>query len=258
MLLIKTHVTVYRYVYRIVRHVQKPRLVVFFRLIKRLNSLLGKRFCGESAGTPVFFKSGNGKGRNRCAILPVTEVFFAEICCKPSRRATCYIGLETEMHGVFSRSVNSAEMSFAAMDGVIAGSAQILHKRAAYKCIVYARHHTDAVVVPFGRCGDIRFLVSRAVAVKSPVGDFVASGVSSGDKTAPRRRANGTRISRCKLHAACRKPFHIRSQILTIVGCDAVGKRHRSILPTHIIYHEQKDIGSFVLSRRVQGASSQR
>ena len=75
--LVEAHVFVQRDMDGIVGHVEIERLVVFLRLVKRLDRFQRQGFGGERLRAPIFFEAGDGHQRSRFAILRMAVILFA-------------------------------------------------------------------------------------------------------------------------------------------------------------------------------------
>ena len=143
-------VAVDRYVYGVVRHIQKEGLIVFLGLVKCSYSLLGECFGDESSGSPVLLQTRYGHKRSRFAVLGVSVVQLAQVCCESSGSVSGNVHFKSPVCRVLARSVHSAEMRLAAMYGVIAAVAQQFYERCAHVGVWRSCHLRNAVDVPVG------------------------------------------------------------------------------------------------------------
>ena len=73
------------------------------------------------------------------------------------------------------------------------------------------------------------------------------SGVEAGHQADTCRRADTARIRLRKLHADLGELLHVRRVVAPVEVGDFRVKRHRRVLPTHIVHQKQDDIGPFLL-----------
>ena len=180
------------------------------------------------------------------AIAPVPIVLLAQIRGWSTACMSGDIDLKSPCRGVLARCVQCAPVCLAAMDGVIAMRAEYLHKRLAGIGPPDSRHRRDAVIVPLGRYERAVGTVGGLVALQGPVGHTVARRVATRHQTATAGRTDGRSVSLRKTHALSGQPLHIRGLIQSVEPGFGFCKRHRGILPPHVIHQEKDDIGRLV------------
>ena len=132
------------------------------------------------------------------------------------------------------------------MNRMIAAVFQQLYERSSYECIVGARHLTYSVIVPVWYFQHFIFTVCFYILLQCPVGYSVTCRVRSGDEAASGGRTDTARIRLCKHHALFGKSFHVGCFIQLIVVCLLCPEGERSVLPSHVIYHKEDDVRTFV------------
>ena len=180
-------VAVDRYVYGVVRHIQKEGLIVFLSLVECSYCFLGECFGDESSGSPVFLQTRYGHQRSRFAVLGMSVVELAQVSRESAGSMSGNVHFKSPVCRILARGVHSAEMRLAAMYGVIAAVAQQFYERCAHVGVWSACHLRYAVDVPVGTVNHVAREVHRLVAFECPVGHTVACVVGARDEAASRR-----------------------------------------------------------------------
>ena len=104
----------------------------------------------------------------------------------------------------------------------------------------------DTVVVPVGQ-GDAATpgIVIRVV-IECPVGYPVTGGIHTRHEAASRWRGDGARIGLHEFYAFLGQFLHVGRLVAVVQRCHFGVEGDRGLLPTHVVYEEQNNVGSFI------------
>ena len=161
-----------------------------------------------------------------------------------------YVNFKPPVYRVLSRSIDSTEMSFTAMDGMITALTQQFYKGCPYISIVCTRYLRNSIIVPVRQLQGFAAPIGRLVFFQCPVGNPMTYVVRSGNQTTPGSRAQRTGIRLSKHHPLFGQTLHIRSLINTVIIGFFGPEWQGGILPSHIIYHEKNNIRTLIRTFR--------
>ena len=119
------------------------------------------------------------------------------------------------------------------------------------------RHLRNAVAVPVGRLHAVVSGIRHHIPLQSPVSNTVTCHVHARHQAATRGRTDRTGVCLREHHALTGQPLHVGCVVHLVVACLLMPKRHRRILPSHIINDEDNDVGAAVFLLRTSGATPQ-
>ena len=169
-----------------------------------------------------------------------TKLLSCEVTSWSAVGSTSNIHHKTKASRVFSSCCACSEVRFSAVYGVIPRIFQQLWQ-GSYQCcampIVSRCHRVGlyAIAIP---CGwhHLRVVhVGFYVIVEGPIGNLMACRIHAREQRTARRRRNSRSISLCELHPSASQLLHVGCAITTVEQGFFFIKRHRSLLPTHVV-----------------------
>ena len=243
----EAHVLVDRHMDGIMGHVEVEGLVVLLGLVQRLDGFARQSLSGKDTCTPIILQSGNGHQRIGLSVACVAVVLLAQVGGQSAGSMAGNIHFKPPVGRILSRSVDGTPMGFAAMDGVITALTEQFDEGSSYVGIVRTLHLTDTIVVPVGQLHRIALAVGLLVALQRPVGHPMAGIVGSRNEAAPGSRTDVAGIRLSEHHALLGQPLHIRRLVGFVVRSLLGPEGQRGILPSHVIYHKENNVGTFLL-----------
>ena len=226
----------------VVCHVQEEGSVQDLGTVEGSDGLARQGLCDKGSRLPILLQSRHRHGRCSLSLGIVAVIPLAVVGGKTSCGMAGNVDIETEMSGVGSRRSDGSPMRLAAMNGMVSGIVQQLHKGGGNIGTWRAGVLRNAVDVPLRR-GDLGMrIVSRTVAVQRPVRHPVAGGIASRKEAATAGRTDSRCIGLGEHHTLSSQTLHVRSVVATVEVGGSVPKGDGSVLPSHIVDKKEQNV----------------
>jgi len=231
-----------RNMHGVMRHVEKERPAFGYGLIHRLVGFDRQCFRQEDVLSVILLQVGHIP--DAIAVSPGgTEILGSQKAPWTARGVPPNVDFKADVPRIASRCSHRPEVRLADVDRTVARFPQKRRQRAHVDGPFDARLGTEAIDIPC-RKGERRVtaIVAR-VLVQRPVRHSMPGGVEPGHQTDPGRRANAARIRLREFHACASEALHVGCAITAIQLRHFRVKRHRGVLPAHVVDQKQDDIG---------------
>ena len=183
------------------------------------------------------------------------EVLRAQEAARTARRVPADVHVEPDRERVGRGRPDRPEVRLPRVDGPVARLAQVVGQGAGVNGPLDAADGGKAVHVPVREIERGMLPVVGGVLAERPVRHPVPGRVEPRQQAHPRGGTDAARVGPGELHPLRGEPLHVGGAVAPVEGRLLLVKRHRGVLPPHVVHEEEHDVGRVGLGRGGRGSS---